>query len=50
MPASIKTTLLFLVTAIAYLTIGKAPGMIPVRNRDLEMTIASNITVEDRDI
>jgi hypothetical protein len=50
MPENTKTIFLFVVTAIAYITIGKAPGIIPVRNRDLEAWIATSITVEGRDL
>jgi hypothetical protein len=50
MPGKAKTILLFIITAIAYVTIGKAPGIIPGRNRDLETSIAMNIVVEGRDV
>ncbi len=50
MPGKAKTILLFVITAIAYITIGKAPGIIPGRNRDLETSIATSIIIEGRDV
>ena len=49
MPSSIKTTILFSITLVAYITLGKAPGSMPVRNRDLETSIAARVLIEDRD-
>ncbi len=50
MPENTKTIFLFVITAIAYITFGKAPGIAPVRNRDLDAVIAASITIEDRAI
>jgi hypothetical protein len=40
-----RIILQFIFTSIAFITLGKAPGAIPVRNRDLE----SSVTVWIRD-
>lgn len=49
MPQTTKTVLLFIMTIVAYVTIGKAPGIAPVRNRDIEASIARSIAAEGRD-
>ncbi len=50
MTSTTRTRLLLIFTAIAFITHGRAPGMIPFRNPNLETSIATSISIENRDI